>query len=48
MRGRESNRAGAKRHTSVPVVIETSTFLSRNASHDVALTWKDEIYKPQP
>jgi hypothetical protein len=46
MRGRESNRAGAKLHTSVPVVIETFTFLSRNASRDVALTWKDEIYKP--
>jgi predicted nucleic acid-binding protein len=40
------HRAGAKLHTSVPVVIETFTFLSRNASRDVALTWKDEIYKP--
>ena len=38
--------AGAKLHTSVPVVIETFTFLDRNANRDVALTWKDAIYKP--
>jgi predicted nucleic acid-binding protein len=38
--------AGARLHTSVPVVIETFTFLDRNASRDVALTWKDAIYKP--
>src|SRR5271166_5858331 len=31
--------AGAKLHTSVPVVIETFTFLDRNANRDVALTW---------
>jgi uncharacterized protein len=37
---------GAKLHTSVPVVIETFTFLDRNASRDVALAWKDAIYKP--
>jgi uncharacterized protein len=36
---------GAKLHTSVPVVIETFTFLDRNANRDVALTWKDAIYK---
>jgi hypothetical protein len=34
---------GAKLHTSVPVVIETFTFLDRNASRDVALTWKDAV-----
>jgi predicted nucleic acid-binding protein len=39
--------AGAKLHTSIPVVIETFTFLERNANRDVALTWKDSIYKPQ-
>ena len=39
-------RAGAKLHTSVPVVIETFTFLDRKASRDVALTWKDAISKP--
>ena len=39
-------RAGAKLHTSVPVVIETFTFLERNANRDVALAWKDSIYKP--
>lgn len=38
--------AGAKLHTSIPVVIETFTFLERNASRDVALTWKDSIRKP--
>ena len=31
--------AGAKLHTSIPVVIETFTFLDRNANRDVALTW---------
>lgn len=39
-------RAGAKLHTSIPVVIETFTFLDRNANRDVALTWKASIYKP--
>ena len=38
--------AGAKLHTSIPVVIETFTFLERNANRDVALAWKDSIYKP--
>jgi predicted nucleic acid-binding protein len=38
--------AGAKLHTSVPIVIETFTFLDRNANRDVALTWKDSIAKP--
>jgi len=38
--------AGAKLHTSVPVVIETFTFLDRNANRDVALTWKESIYEP--
>src|SRR5208282_2762793 len=38
--------AGAKLHTSVPVVIETFTFLDRNANRDVALTWRDAVYKP--
>lgn len=38
--------AGAKLHTSVPVVIETFTFLERNANRDVALAWKESIYKP--
>jgi predicted nucleic acid-binding protein len=37
--------AGAKLHTSVPVVIETFTFLDRNANRDVAITWKESIYK---
>jgi uncharacterized protein len=35
--------AGARLHTSVPVVIETFTFLDRNATRDVALAWKDSI-----
>jgi predicted nucleic acid-binding protein len=38
--------AGAKLHTSVPVVIETFTFLDRNANRDVALAWKASIYAP--
>jgi predicted nucleic acid-binding protein len=38
--------AAAKLHTSVPVVIETFTFLERNASRDVALAWKSSIYAP--
>jgi predicted nucleic acid-binding protein len=37
--------AGGKLHTSVPVVIETFTFLDRNANRDVALTWKESIYE---
>jgi uncharacterized protein len=38
--------AGARLHTSVPVVIETFTFLDRNANRDVALAWRDSIYRP--
>ncbi|MSQ89585.1 MAG: PIN domain-containing protein [Betaproteobacteria bacterium] len=38
--------AGAALHTSIPVIIETFTFLDRNANRDVALTWKNSIYKP--
>ncbi len=38
--------AGAKLHTSIPVVIETFTFLERNANRDVALAWKESIYEP--
>ena len=37
--------AGGRLHTSVPVVIETFTFLDRNANRDVALAWKDAIAK---
>jgi len=39
--------AGARLHTSVPVVIETFTFLDRNANRDVALAWKESIYQPR-
>lgn len=38
--------AGARLHTSLPVVIESFTFLDRNANRDVALAWKDSIYEP--
>jgi predicted nucleic acid-binding protein len=31
----------AKLHTSVPVIIETFTFLDRNATRNVALAWKE-------
>ncbi|MGQ0736910.1 MAG: type II toxin-antitoxin system VapC family toxin [Acidobacteriota bacterium] len=34
---------GARLHTSVPVVLETFTFLDRNAARDVALAWKDSL-----
>ena len=34
---------GARLHTSIPVVLETFTFLSRNANLDVALAWKVAI-----
>ncbi len=39
--------AGARLHTSVPVVIETFTFLDRNANRDVALAWKDSVARPR-
>jgi predicted nucleic acid-binding protein len=38
--------AGAKLHTSVPVVVETFTFLDRNANRDVALAWREQICRP--
>jgi len=38
--------AGCRLHTSVPVVIETFTFLDRNANRDVALAWKDSATRP--
>ena len=37
--------AGAKLHTSIPVVIETFTFLNRNANRDVALAWRETVYE---
>jgi uncharacterized protein len=36
---------GAKLHTSIPVVIESFTFLDRNVNRNVALHWKDSITK---
>ena len=39
--------ASAKLHTSVPVVIETFTFLERNANREVALAWQESIYQPR-
>lgn len=42
----ELQAAGARLHTSLPVVIETFTFLDRNANRDVALAWKEAIYAP--
>ena len=35
--------AGARLHTSVPVLLETFTFLDRNTVPDVALAWKDSL-----
>jgi predicted nucleic acid-binding protein len=37
--------ARAKLFTSVPVVIETFTFLERNARREVALAWQSSIYE---
>lgn len=34
---------GAKLRTSIPIVLETFTFLERNVRRDVALTWKDSL-----
>ena len=34
---------GAKLQTSVAVVIETFTFLDRNTTREVALTWKESL-----
>jgi predicted nucleic acid-binding protein len=34
---------GVRFHTSVPVVLETFTFLDRNTGRDVALAWKDSL-----
>ena len=35
--------AGVRWHTSVSVVLETFTFLDRNAARTVALAWKDSL-----
>ena len=35
--------AGARLRTSIPVVLETFTFLDRKAARDVALAWKDSL-----
>jgi uncharacterized protein len=37
--------AGARLHTSVPVILETFTFLDRNTARDVALAWKSSLDK---
>ena len=34
---------GARLSTSLPIVLETFTFLDRNASRHVALAWKDSL-----
>jgi predicted nucleic acid-binding protein len=39
--------SGAKLHTSIPVIIETFTFLDRNTNRDVALAWKESVAKPE-
>ena len=36
--------AAARLYTSIPIVIETFTFLDRNANRDVALAWKEATY----
>lgn len=39
----ELQSTGARLHTSVPVILETFTFLDRNTVRDVALAWKDSL-----
>ena len=39
----QMSSAGARPRTSVPVVLETFTFLERNTTRDVALAWKDSL-----
>ena len=38
-------REGGRIHTSVPVIIETFTFLDQNTSRATALQWKDSVYE---
>jgi predicted nucleic acid-binding protein len=40
--------AGAKLHTSISFVIETITFLDRNADRDMALMWKNPSMSSGP
>jgi predicted nucleic acid-binding protein len=35
--------AGARLHTSIPVVLETFTFLDRNAAREAALAWQESL-----
>ncbi|MCH7749419.1 MAG: PIN domain-containing protein [Acidobacteria bacterium] len=39
----EITTQGARLHTSVPIMLETFTFLDRHARRDVALAWKDSL-----
>jgi predicted nucleic acid-binding protein len=39
----ELGRKGTRLYTSVPVIIETFTFLERNTARDAALAWKDAL-----
>lgn len=40
---RSLREKGARLHTSVPVVLETFTFLDRNATREVALAWRESL-----
>ena len=39
----ELSSRGTRLFTSVPIVLETFTFLDRNATREVALRWKDSL-----
>jgi predicted nucleic acid-binding protein len=39
----QMDSAGVRTRTSVPIVLETFTFLERNTSRDTALAWKDSL-----
>jgi len=36
-------RSGARLFTSVPIILETFTFIDRNAERSAAITWKDSL-----
>jgi predicted nucleic acid-binding protein len=41
-----SRSDGARLATSIPVVIETFTFLDRKANRHVAMQWREALYEP--
>ncbi len=44
-RWKQLDADGGKRFTSIPVILETFTFLDRNTNRQIALLWKKELFK---